>query len=216
MKKITPAARPMDLVRRRPERQESGDSTFDWVAALPRGIRSAAVAQLGPIDRGIVLDVGCGAGRVFRHLEKSGGPTTRIVGIDLDDGMLAQAAGRCERHEWHNIALVHGDARVCPMPESIGAAIFCLSYSTMPHAREVLARVWSRLLPGGRVVVVDAKIPTGAIGRLVSAGLRRVHTDSAIGDPDYAPWADLAALGARVEMQEWSFGSYFVAVGLKE
>jgi ubiquinone/menaquinone biosynthesis C-methylase UbiE len=216
MKKIVPAARRVNLVPRRREPPASATSGFDWVAALPRGIRSAAVARLGPIDRGIVLDVGCGAGRIFRHLEKSGGPTSRIVGIDQDDAMLAQAAGRCERHEWHNIALVHGDALVCPMPESIGAAIFCLSYSTMPRPREILARVWGRLRPGGRVVVMDAKIPTGAFGRLVSAGLRRVQSDSAIGDPDYAPWADLAALGARVEMEEWSFGSYFVAVGLKE
>ncbi len=206
----------MDLVRRRPERASSVDSSFDWVPALPRGIRSAAVARLGPIDRGVVLDVGCGTGRSFRYLEKSGGPTSRIIGIDLSDGNLAQAAGRCARHDWHNIALVHGDALVCPMPESIAAVLFSLSYSTMPQPREILARVWARLRRGGRVVVMDAKVPTGAIGRIVSAGLRRQHTGSAIGDRDYAPWADLAALGARVEMEEWSFGSYFVAAGIKE
>jgi ubiquinone/menaquinone biosynthesis C-methylase UbiE len=216
MKRIPPGVRSANLVPRRREAPASAASGFDWVAALPRGIRSAAVARLGPIDRGIVLDVGCGAGRIFRHLEKSGGPTSRIVGIDQDDAMLAQAAGRCERHEWHNIALVHGDALSCPMPESITAALFSLSYSSMTRPREILARVWGRLRPGGRIVVLDAKVPTGAFGRLVTAGLRRAPSDSTIGDPGYAPWADLATLGARVEMEEWSFGSYFVAVGLKE
>jgi len=82
--------------------------------------------------------------------------------------------------------------------------------------REILARVWQRVRPGGRVVIMDAKAPSGAIGRLVSAGLRRFGLSTGAPEPSVtAPWSDLASLGATVEVQEWAFGSYFVAVGEK-
>jgi len=190
------------------------DRPSGWFFALPRGIRRASVAALGDFGDGIALDVGCGTGRSFRYLQRAGGPGCRIVGLDVSAGALARASGRCIRHGWSNVALVHGDALVTPLPDSIAAAIFTLSYASMPHRREILARIWDHLRPGGRVVVMDAKMPSGAIGRILGFGLRRLR---APGDADLsaAPWSDLSSFGAAVEMQEWAFGSYFIAVGAK-
>jgi ubiquinone/menaquinone biosynthesis C-methylase UbiE len=200
---------------RRP-RDERTDESFVWSFALPRGIRHAAAHGLGDFENGTVLDVGCGTGRFFRYLEAAGGPHCRIVGIDSSDAALAQASGRCARRGWSNVALVHGDALVAPMPDSVAAAVFSLSYWSMARRREILARVWQRVRPGGRVVIMDAKAPSGAIGRLVSAGLRRFGLSTGAPEPSVtAPWSDLASLGATVEVQEWAFGSYFVAVGEK-
>jgi ubiquinone/menaquinone biosynthesis C-methylase UbiE len=204
------------LRRERHERHEPADESFDWFFALPRGIRHAAVAGLGAFAHGIVLDVGCGTGRLFRYLEEAGGPECRIVGIDQSAPALEQASGRCLRRGWKNIALVHGDAVDSPMPDAITGAIFSLSYWSLERRREVLARVWERLQPGARLVIMDAKTPAGTIGRVVAAGIRRFGPSTDAPEPSAtAPWSDMASLGATVEVQDWAFGSYFVAVGVK-
>jgi len=205
------------LRRERRERHAPADESFSWFVALPRGIRHAAVAGLGAFSPGVVLDVGCGTGRLFRHLEEAGGPRCRIVGIDQSAAALEQASSRCVRHGWSNIALVHGDALNSPLPETIAGAIFNVSYWSMERRREILARVCARLQPGGRVVIMDAKTPSGAISRVVSAGLRRFGALADAPEPSAtAPWSDMASLGLTVELQNWGFGSYFVAVGVND
>jgi demethylmenaquinone methyltransferase/2-methoxy-6-polyprenyl-1,4-benzoquinol methylase len=57
-----------------------------------------------------VVDVGCGTGLNFLHLEHVIGPTGRIIGVDLTDAMLAQAKLRVEKHGWNNVRLVQADA----------------------------------------------------------------------------------------------------------
>lgn len=201
---------------RRRERYEPAEESFVWFFALPRGIRHAAVAGLGEFEDDVVLDVGCGTGRFFRYLEAAGGPGCRIVGIDCSESALAQASGRCARRGWSNIALVHGDALTAPIPDTIAAAAFSLSYWSMERRREILARVWERLRPGGRVVIMDAKTPAGAMTGIMSAGWRRFGLSTDAPEPSAtAPWSDLAALGATVEVQQWAFGSYFVAIAEK-
>ena len=49
--------------------------------------------------------------------------------------------------------------------------MFGLSYNTMPHHLAVLHHAWNQLRPGGRLVVMDAKLPPGLGGRLIGAAL---------------------------------------------
>jgi ubiquinone/menaquinone biosynthesis C-methylase UbiE len=40
----------------------------------------------------VVLDVGCGSGAITRDIADAVGPTGKVVGVDLNDQLLAMAA----------------------------------------------------------------------------------------------------------------------------
>jgi 2-polyprenyl-3-methyl-5-hydroxy-6-metoxy-1,4-benzoquinol methylase len=53
-----------------------------------------------------VLDAGCGTGRIARELARRG---LAVVGVDLDDVMLATARRKAPDIEWHTADLATVD-----------------------------------------------------------------------------------------------------------
>lgn len=210
-----PIAPTVDLVRRRYNHLAGIYPVFEWLFALPPGIRRAAVTKLRLSSGDAVLEIGCGTGRNFRYMEEAVGPSGHIYGIDVSDRMLSRARACQARHGWSNITLLLGNAMEFSVPKPVVGVLFSLSYGTMERRREILGRVWDQLRPGARVVVMDAKTPPGPTGRLMGALFRRISSLTVFGDPDHTPWEDLRTLGGPVEMEEWAFGSYFVVVGTK-
>ena len=80
-----------------------------------------------------VLEVGCGTGRNLSRLVEAVGNSGQVYGVDLSEGMLAQAKALTARHKWQNVKLLHEDAVItlCPRPSMV--VPFSLSYATMPH-----------------------------------------------------------------------------------
>src|SRR5207237_2027127 len=109
-------------------------------------------------------------------------------GVDLSAGMLARARALCAREGWRNVELTQCDAAEYIAPEPLDAILFGLSYNTMPHHLSVLRHAWKMLRPGGRIVILDGKLPPGPGGRLVLPfGLRRLKR-ALHGDPFLEPW----------------------------
>ena len=81
--------------------------------------------------------------------------------------MLRRCNALCAQRGWSNVSLTQGDAAYFKAPEEIDAAFFSLSYNTMPEHQEALAQAWKQLRPGGRLVIMDAKLPPGPFGRLI-------------------------------------------------
>jgi len=75
--------------------------------------------------------------------------------------MLRRARKLCHRRQWTNFVLIEADAADYVSQELFDGALFSFSYNTMPNHRSVLHQVWNQLRPGGRLVVVDAKLPKG-------------------------------------------------------
>jgi ubiquinone/menaquinone biosynthesis C-methylase UbiE len=111
------------------------------------GLRPAAawVAAAVP-DGGLVLDLGCGAGRDLASLADSG---ARVVGVDIAMPMLTLAR---RRHP----DLVCGDLTRLPLRDAVADAVWCVAAwvhigrHDLPHAIVELARV---LRPGGVAVI---------------------------------------------------------------
>jgi ubiquinone/menaquinone biosynthesis C-methylase UbiE len=84
-----------------------------FVPALFRGAAEDLIARAGidPDDR--VLDVGCGTGIVARLAAERVGPAGQVVGVDLNEGMLAVAGRIAPAVEWRQ-----GDAVHLPFPDS--------------------------------------------------------------------------------------------------
>jgi SAM-dependent methyltransferase len=97
----------------------------------------------------------------------------------------------------------------------LDAVLFSLSFNTMPHHRAVLQRAWDQLRPGGRLVIMDAKVPPGFGGRLVLPFSLWLMKHTMLGNPLIHPWEELAAIAEHVDISESMFGSYYVCSATK-
>lgn len=202
-------------VRQRYDRLARFIPLFDRVFFLPKDSRRRAVDRLGlrPGDR--VLDVGCGTGRSLDYLQQAVGPTGRVYGIDISAGMLAKAQKSCDANGWGNVELMQCDAAAFTAPAPLNGVLFSLSYNTMPDHRAVLRRAWDQLMPGGRLVIMDAKVPPGASGKFVLPFSLWLMKHTMLGNPLIHPWEELARLTEHCDMSQRRFNSYFICCGIK-
>lgn len=198
------------FVRQRYNRLAKFFVFFEWLFLLPRSIRSEAVSRL-ELKRGSrVLEVGCGTGRNLAPLVEAVGAEGRVYGVDLSEGMLAEAQELCAKQEWRNVELRRADAADYVLPEPVDGAIFSLSYAVIPHHQEALRHAWNQLRPGGYLVIMDAKLPSGILGKLLYPFVVWTSKLTVLGNPDVRPWDELRALTDDVDYEEAQFGTYYI------
>ena len=188
---------------------------FDRLFFVPRDLRRNAARELGLSRGDCALDIGCGTGRNFPHLRDAVGPAGRIFGVDISSGMLRKAKQLCDSNGWANIELTQCDVAEYSAPKQLDAVLFSLSFNTMPHHRAVLQRAWDQLRPGGRLVIMDAKVPPGLGGRLVLPFSLWLMKHTMLGNPLIHPWEELAAIAEHVDISESMFGSYYICSATK-
>ena len=221
------------FIARRYDRIAGLIGLFDWLFFFPPHLRARAATRLNVEPGGRVLEIGCGTGRNFPHLRAAVGPTGKVYGVDLSTGMLRKARELCEREQWSNVELTHCDALEYIPPEPLDGILFGLSYNTMPHHLAVLRHAWKQLRPGGRIVILDGKLPNGFGAKLALPFGLWLMKRTMLGNPFIKPWNDLAALvneanGQRSDsidarapladefaMEEFLFGSWYVCWGTK-
>jgi ubiquinone/menaquinone biosynthesis C-methylase UbiE len=119
--------------------------TAPWAADL--------VAAAGPPPGARVLDVACGTGIVARLAAERVGPAGRVVGLDLNPGMLAVARGLPSR-PGAPITCQHASAVVLPFPDATFDVIFCQQGLQFFPDRPAAVREMHRVLaPGGRLAL---------------------------------------------------------------
>ena len=162
---------------------------------------------LGPGDS--CLDAGCGPGETMRAMAERVGPTGRVLGIDADASLGAQALAmlRDTGHRQCTFS-AHDLTATGPIP----GAPFDLVYARLllfhlPQRADVLARLWAAVAPGGHLLVQDYDLRSistlpdldsvaelgrvvfgafGAVGADVSAGARLplLFAQAGVGTPD--------------------------------
>ena len=203
------------FVRQRYNRLAKFFVFFEWLFLLPRRIRSKAVSRLGLKRGSHVLEVGCGTGRNLAPLLEAVGAEGQVYGVDLSEGMLAEAKELCAKREWHNVELMRADAADYALPEPVDGSIFSLSYAVIPHHRDALHHTWKQLRPGGYLVIMDAKVPSGVLGRLLYPFVVWTSRLTVLGNPDVRPWDELRELTGDVDYEEAQFGTYYICRGRK-
>jgi len=170
---------------------------FRVQAGWTRPTRTWLYQQAGLAQARDILEVGCGTGVVAGELAHLG--SARVVGLDLDSGMLA-----CARRQEGDVTYVEGDAHALPFSDGSFDAVVChyLLLWLVDPAQGVreMARV---VRPAGCVLAcaepdyggrVDHPPEMVALGQLQAEALRRQGAN-----PD---------LGRRL-------GGLFVAAGLQ-
>jgi len=188
---------------------------FEYAFFIPSGLRKRAVDQLKLRRGDRVLEVGCGTGRNFPFLREAVGPEGRIYGVDVSEGMLRRARKLCGRRRWTNFVLIEADAADYVSQELFDGALFSFSYNVMPHHHSVLRQVWKQLHPGGRLVIVDARLPPGLFGKLIRPFATWLMKQTLLGNPLIRPWQYHAALVDDFQMEDFRFGSYYICCGTK-
>jgi SAM-dependent methyltransferase len=113
--------------------------------AWARPVADAAGIRMG----NKVLDVGCGTGVLAREALRRVGQEGQVVGLDLNEGMLAVAARAEPKIEWRQ-----GDAASLPFEDAsfnVVVSQFALMY--FPDRVASLSQMWRTLAPGGRLAV---------------------------------------------------------------
>lgn len=98
-----------------------------------------------------VLDVACGTGAVTRLLAERVGQTGRVVGLDVNAGMLAaaRAATTTASIEWKE-----GNATAMPLPDAAFDAVVCQQgLQFFPDKLAALKEMRRVLSPGGRLAL---------------------------------------------------------------
>ncbi len=107
---------------------------------------------------GLVVELGCGTGRLVAFLARRG---FGVLGIDTSEGMLAVAATRARTH------LVRADILHLPLPDAVADAAIAVATLEFTDAAAALAELARITRPGGRIVVLalNPRSPWGLLDR---------------------------------------------------
>ncbi|MGE3830701.1 MAG: class I SAM-dependent methyltransferase [Parvibaculaceae bacterium] len=122
--------------------------------------RDRLLNELRPDDGSIVLEVGCGTGRNLIHAAKCC-PNVGFIGLDISRAMLETArrsiarAGLSDRIDVFQADATAFDLRELCGEAHVGRVFVSYSLSMIPLWRQVLARAFEAVGPGGRLYVLD-------------------------------------------------------------
>ena len=123
----------------------------EFVPALFGPWAADLVERAAPARGARVLDVACGTGVVARLLPPRVGPTGRVVGLDLNPGMLAAAGAAAAGApiEW-----LEGSAQAMPLPDGGFDLVLCQQgLQFFPDKAAALREMYRVLAPGGRLFI---------------------------------------------------------------
>ncbi|WP_435159525.1 class I SAM-dependent methyltransferase [Haladaptatus sp. DFWS20] len=132
---------------------------YDLLASATPGLsqlRDRVADELGLEPGDTVIEMGCGTGANFPHLQERVGPTGTIIGVDFTRGMLHQARGRVERERWENVHLVQADAAAFEPREDVDAVLATFVVGMLDDPYATVGRWLDRISPGGGLALLDA------------------------------------------------------------
>jgi SAM-dependent methyltransferase len=195
----------------------------------PLGRAAMARLCLSPGER--VVDVGCGCGQTLVELAELVGPGGRVLGVDINEPMLALARARSVARA--NIELALGDAQTYAFARAAYDAVYSrFGVMFFGDPRAAFANLRAALRPGGRLAFVSwqelarnpwaelplrallAKMPGAPLPALVQSGAPgpfgladRARIESLLAAAGFAgvtvePFATSVHLGAAMTLDE--------------
>jgi ubiquinone/menaquinone biosynthesis C-methylase UbiE len=151
----------ISLYRKRAKRYDRSTLLLYLAGFHHWAYRKRAVESLALCQGDTVVDLGCGTGLNFSLLQARVGQSGKIIGVDLTDAMLDQAAERVAANGWSNVELVKSDAAKYAFPSGLEGILSTFALTLVPDFDEVVRNGALALAQGKRFVVLDFKRPSG-------------------------------------------------------
>lgn len=161
-----------------------------------------------------VVDLGCGTGLNFPLLQEAVQQEGRIIGVDLTDAMLERAEKRIRHAGWKNVELVQADLAQYQFPSSIAGILSTWAITMVPEYDDVIRRGAAALRPGGRMAILELKMPEKWPEWLVrlAVWLNKPYGVS-LELADRHPWEVVRRFLWEVSYREFYFGACYLSVG---
>lgn len=119
--------------------------------------RAAFIVETLALAPGMtVLDAGCGPGRLTVPLARGVGSSGRVVALDIQAGMLSRARAKTEAAGLANIDFINAGLGDGKLPGSrFDRAVLVTVLGEIPDRRAAFAELFSALVPGGILAVVE-------------------------------------------------------------
>ena len=144
------------------------------------GVRIGELLEELGLETGMTaVEYGCGPGLVALQAAVMVGPSGKVYGIDIHEGMVSVVNERAADAGLTNVSALLKDGATAPLPDGVADLVTCFlvfHYMESRAERQELADDLARLVkPGGRVAVIqwDHHVPyEETVDLLTSAGLR--------------------------------------------
>lgn len=137
-------------------------TTGQWQETYEHGLVPAifgpwsteTVALAVPSEGDSVLDIACGTGVVTRLVAQHVGPHGKVIGLDLNPGMI-EVARSLSVSSGIAIDWIVGDALKLPFPHAMFHRVFCQGgLQFIPNRLTALREMYRVLKPGGRLALM--------------------------------------------------------------
>lgn len=136
------------------------DDLFEQLPGIPmskREVRLLLLSQLQLRVDAVLWDIGAGTGTIPIEAGLLC-PQGRIVAIERDEDVASLIRTNCDRFAVTNVTVIEGSAPDClvDLPERPD----CVCVEGGKSLPSILAAVWTRLKPGGRLVATASNLET--------------------------------------------------------
>jgi len=207
----------IDLYRKRAASYDLTANLYYLIGFTFHRYRRLAVDTLFLQPGDTVVDIACGTGLNFPLLQERVGPRGCIIGVDITDGMLAQARRRIEKNGWQNVKLVNCDASEFRFPPCINGILSTFGLTLIPEFDQIIASGHEALVPCGRFTILDFKEPDNRPRWMTHALVRLTKPFGVTLDlADRHPWESLERDFLSASMEDLYLGYTYIAVGKKQ
>jgi len=206
----------ISLYQRRARNYDLTANLYYLLGFREQAYRKKAVRSLHLNPGDTVVELCCGTGLNFSLLHDAVGSKGKIIGVDITDAMLAQAKARMKRKGWANIELVLEDVGTYNPPSGVHGFISTFALTLLPDYDAVIQKTYDSLVPGGRLALVDFKLPDNSLRFLAplaafAAKPFGVELELSVRHP----WESIRRNFAEMSMEELYGGGAYLAVGKK-
>ena len=112
------------------------------------------VERLDLAEGARVLDAGCGSGASAVPAAERVGPSGRVIGVDLAEGLLRLAKAKADARGLRNAEFRCSDMSALPFEDGHFDAVVCVfAIFFVPNMEAQVAELWRLVRPGGRLAI---------------------------------------------------------------